>query len=283
MKPDSPPNAQQIDLGWARVALLGAAPYSVTESSAQAVWGLALSRQSGVHSVGASASRQDFDAWSGELAMTAPNVPLFSESEHGGEYLTIHLNNTSMAASQSPQWDRPRHVYKGDSQALRLGWQLRKLLLAPQRNVALIDNQAAMLVAHGQTRMQAAFSGPRTRSASRYHLDRQAHARVLQLIHDSLDTALPLEQLARTAHMEPLRFLRSFTKALGCTPHAYILEARLQKARNLLQTTQHSLADIALDCGFSQQSHLGAALKQRLGLTPSGYRQLLRHASGTQH
>lgn len=268
-------NTRQLDLGWARVALLGAAPYSVCEASQQAVWGLSLSRQRGEHSVGG-ASRQDFDAWPGELAITAPGVPIFSESDHGGEYLTIHLNSwTENAAADSPQ-SPPRQVYAGDGQALRLGWCLRKLLLAPQPNFTQIDNQAALLVAHGQARLQQMPGGQSRKPASAYTADRQAHAKVLQLIHDTLETPLPLALLARTANMEPLRFLRSFTKALGCTPHAYILEARLQKARKLLHTSQSSLASIAVDCGFAHQSHLGAALKQRLGTTPSAYRQLLR-------
>ncbi len=278
LKASNTAGTYQLDLGWARVALLGAAPYSVNESSEQAVWGLALSRQRGVHSVGASNSRQDFDAWPGELAITAPHVPIFSESDHGGESLTIHLNDQPHDKTAAASlWGMPRHVYAGDSQALRLGWQLRKLLLDPQRNVAMIDNQAALLVAHGQARLHHLASGPRNTPPGRYTADRQAHAKVLQLIHDALDTPLPLAQLAHTANMEPLRFLRSFAKALGCTPHAYILEARLQKARKLLLTTRDSLATIAMDCGFAHHSHLGAALKQRLGFTPSAYRHVLRH------
>ena len=87
-----------VDLGWACVSLLPTAPYSVIEASRLCVLGLALERQRGVHTVG-SDRRQDFDAWPGDLAVTASNVNMFSESHHGGEYLTVHLQCTSSVNS----------------------------------------------------------------------------------------------------------------------------------------------------------------------------------------
>ncbi len=278
--------SRQLDLGWAHIALLSAAPYSIHEASEHAVWGLAFARQRGVHCVGDSDRRQDFDAWPGELAITAPGVNIFSESEQGGEYLTLHLHRSSddlgPGSATDTGWAEPRCVYQGDRQALRLGWQLRKLLLSGQPQPELIDGQAALLVAHGQARQQRRPPTHGGKESGRYAADRRAHAKVLQHIHDALDSPLPLAELARTAEMAPLHFLRSFTAALGCTPHNYILEARLQKARLLLRTTGDSLAAIAIDCGFSHQSHLGAALKQRLGTTPLAYRQPVKSTSTTR-
>ena len=269
---------RQLDVGWARIALLSAAPYSIHEASDHAVWGLSFARQRGVHSVGSSGRRQDFDAWPGELAITEPGVSIFSESEHGGEYLTVHLQRTApklgIDLAVEGKWAAPRSVFPGDREALRLGWQLRKLLLATSPQTELVEGHTALLVAHGQSRLRSTSQGPRDKPRNRYATDRQALAKVLQHIQDALDAPLPLLELAQTANMEPLRFLRSFTRALGCTPHAYVLEARLQKARELMRNTDDSLAAIAIDCGFAHQSHLGAALKQRLGTTPLACRQL---------
>ena len=114
------------------------------------------------------------------------------------------------------------------------------------------------------------------RAPGRYETDRQRHARVLQYIHDALDTALSLDEMASVAGLPLLRFLRSFSQAVGSTPHAYITETRLQKARTLLHTTNDSLVAISLECGFAHQSHLGAAFKERLGVTPGEYRELQR-------
>ena len=70
-----------------------------------------------------------------------------------------------------------------------------------------------------------------------------------------------------------LRFLRTFTQLTGMTPHAWISETRLQAARAMMQRRDLPLAQIALDCGFSHQSHMGHVFRQHLGLTPGQYRQ----------
>jgi AraC-like DNA-binding protein len=256
-----------VDLGWARVSLLPSAPYSIRENSRSCVVGLAFERQRGVHAVGGD-RRQDFDAWPGELAVTSPNVEIFSESENGGEYLTLHVAR----AGSDPNCRGllgPRAVFHGDRRAVQLGWRLRRLMLDPQPQPRLIEEYAAMLLGHGLSHLKQ----PR-RAPGCYDLERHVHSRVLEFIEDAIDGPLGLEELARVAGMPLLRFLRSFVSAVGSTPHAYVTERRLQRARNLLRSTHQPVAAIAADCGFTHQSHLGALLKERLGLSPRRYRVL---------
>src|ERR1700726_3058970 len=87
-------SAVKVDLGWACLTLLPSAPYSIRDESSLCVLGLAFERQRGVHAVGGD-RRQDFDAWPGDLAITSPNVGIFSESRNGGEYLTLHLTRAA--------------------------------------------------------------------------------------------------------------------------------------------------------------------------------------------
>jgi AraC family transcriptional regulator len=256
-----------VDLGWARVSLLPSAPYSIRENSRLCVVGLAFERQRGVHAIGGD-RRQDFDAWPGELALTSPNVEIFSESEMGGEYLTLHVARAASDPGDVP-FGALRAVFRGDRRAVQLGWRLRRLILDSQRRSALIEEHAAMLLEHGLSRLKPPHRGPGC-----YDLERKAHLRVLEYIDDTLDGQLGLDELARVAGMPLLRFLRSFASAVGSTPHAYITERRLQRARRLLRSTDEPIAAIAADCGFTHQSHLGAVLKQRLGLSPRQYRVL---------
>ena len=76
----------------------------------------------------ASDNRQDFDAWPGDLAFTSPDVNIFSESMHGGEYLALRV--ARHAAGTAP-WAAPRAVVHGDRRAVELGLRLRRLMLAP--------------------------------------------------------------------------------------------------------------------------------------------------------
>jgi AraC-like DNA-binding protein len=257
-----------VDLGWARVSLLPSAPYSIREKSHLCVVGLAFERQRGVHAVGGD-RRQDFDAWPGELALTSPNVEIFSESDTGGEYLTLHVAGAAFDPTREIPLGVPRTVFRGDRCAVQLGWRLRRLILDSQPQSRLIEERAAMLLEHGLSRLKLPHRAPGC-----YDLERKAHSRVLDYIDDTIDGQLRLDELARVAGMPLLRFLRSFASAVGCTPHAYITERRLQRARRLLRSTDEPVAAIAAECGFTHQSHLGAVLKERLGLSPRQYRVL---------
>jgi AraC family transcriptional regulator len=253
----------ELDIGWARVALLPSAPYSAEGASSACVMGVALERQRGVHAV-AGEARRDFDAWPGEFALAAPGVSVFSESSHGGEYLLLEVD----AAVAPPVAGAPRRLFRGQRDAVAVARSLRRVLLSPQPDGRQAAHQAAALLAHGAVLLDGA-----TGRATPYDADRPLHARVLDTIEDDLASPLPLEALAALAGLPLLRFLRSFAHTTGMTPHAWITERRLQRARRLLRGSDAPLADIAAACGFAHQSHLGTLLKRATGCSPAQYRQ----------
>lgn len=255
-----------IDLKWASVSLLPSTPYSVCEQSRFAVLGLAFERQVGVHAIGGE-PRSDFDAWPGELAVSRPDVDVFSESERGGEYLTVHFAKLDEDEELFKPPARPRVVMHGDRQALMAGMKLRRLLFSSHAQYLDIEEQAAILLSGSLVRLR-----PLGRSDACPNRARKIHPRIFDYIEQALTGPLVLTDLAQVAGMPKLRFLRSFTDAVGATPHAYVTERRLQRARALLKTSDDSIASIAADCGFAHQSHLGALLQGQIGLTPGQYR-----------
>lgn len=64
---------------------------------------------------------------------------------------------------------------------------------------------------------------------------------------------------------------------MGETPHADVTARRIEAARDLLATSDLTLPEIALACGFSSQAHLTTRFRQRTGTTPAAWR---RAASG---
>jgi AraC family transcriptional regulator len=255
-----------IDINWARLELLPATPYSISGTSSHTSLGLAFARQTGVHAIG-SDIRHDFDAWPGDFAISTAGLPMFSESAHGGEYLLMHITNPDLLARMRAS--SPRQIFQGDKQAVMLAWQLRSLLLQKDKDSLLLQEKAGLLLQRG-----LALSNTSVAAGSPYVQDKVLHGHILDYIEDQLDTTLNLEELATMADMPLLRFLRSFTHATGTTPHSYITERRLQRARLLIRNSNLSIADIAADCGFAHQSHLGSAFKSRLGLSPQQYRKL---------
>lgn len=254
-----------LDINWARLELLPPLPYTISGNTSHASLGLAFARQQGVHAIG-SDHRQDFDAWPGDFAISTAGLPVFSESAHGGEYLLMHITNADLLADMHAS--SPRQIFHGDKQAVMLAWQLRSLLMQKNKDTLLLQEKAGLLLQRGFT-----LNNARATSSSHYAQDKVLHGRILDYIEDQLDTTLNLEELATMANMSLLRFLRSFAHATGTTPHAYITERRLQRARLLIRDGNLSIADIAADCGFAHQSHLGSAFKSRLGLSPQQYRK----------
>lgn len=97
--------------------------------------------------------------------------------------------------------------------------------------------------------------------------------RLRDFIEASLDQDLSLDTLAEEAglsvHMLPPAFRRHF----GATPHQYVLARRMARARELLVSTETSICEIALETGFSSQSHLASAFKHHTGVTPNAFRK----------
>jgi AraC family transcriptional regulator len=158
--------------------------------------------------------------------------------------------------------------FQGSRQAMALGWELRRLLLAQQSDLAQLEEHAADLLTHSLSLLD----GPAPGSAHQTATDRQRLSDILDRIDQELPTRLTLQTLAENAGLPLLRFLRLFTQVMGTTPHAYISERRLHRARQRLQDSDDAIAHVAADCGFAHQSHMGALFKARLGCSPSQYR-----------
>jgi AraC-like DNA-binding protein len=82
---------------------------------------------------------------------------------------------------------------------------------------------------------------------------------------------IELRKVAEVARLSPFHFLRAFRRETGLTPHAYLTNRRVNAARNLLGRGD-PLADVALACGFFDQSHLSRVFKAHTGVTPGAYR-----------
>src|SRR6266704_673818 len=95
-----------------------------------------------------------------------------------------------------------------------------------------------------------------------------AKRRVLELIDAGLDARLTIESLAQEVGLSAAHFARAFKQTLGRAPHQYLLGRRLERARQLIETTDASLSDIAQRTGFADQAHFTRLFKRAFGATP---------------
>lgn len=108
-----------------------------------------------------------------------------------------------------------------------------------------------------------------TRPSPHYSKIRKA----LRFIDDNLDSDLDLQTLSQHLSMSPFYFHKVFTAEMGITPNKHITKLRIEKAKRLLASSDYSISEIALQCGFKSTSYFGHVFKKNTGTSPSMFRQ----------
>ncbi len=100
--------------------------------------------------------------------------------------------------------------------------------------------------------------------------------RVTERLRHSVAEPISISRLAAEVGAHPVWLARVFRKRHGCSMREYLHGLRVRRAADLLDRTDASLADIALDSGFCDQPHLSRVFKNHLGITPADYRKRVR-------
>jgi AraC-like DNA-binding protein len=83
---------------------------------------------------------------------------------------------------------------------------------------------------------------------------------------------LGVDDLAAAAGLSRAHFSREFRRAFGDSPHAYLLTRRLQRATELLRSTDRSVAEICLDVGLQSVGSFTSSFSRTYGMSPTAYR-----------
>jgi len=95
--------------------------------------------------------------------------------------------------------------------------------------------------------------------------------RAKDLIDRGYSHQLDVPALARQAHASVAHFSRSFKKAFGETPHQYLLRRRIERAKDLLRSTDLSVTEVSLEVGFRSLGSFSTAFRDLVGESPSAY------------
>jgi AraC family transcriptional regulator len=94
------------------------------------------------------------------------------------------------------------------------------------------------------------------------------------MINARLEEELSLEQLAHECRLSVTHFAKAFARSTGISPHRWLMQRRVDAAKDLMLTTDSSLVEISLKCGFSDQSHFTRVFAEATGETPGRWRQI---------
>jgi AraC-like DNA-binding protein len=148
--------------------------------------------------------------------------------------------------------------------------------IASTLTVALgINPVSACSMRHRVIRRFSSWSGVLDRSGAPSTLDRAR-----QYLHDRISDDVSLDDLGTETGLTKFHLLRAFRNRFGLPPHAYQLQQRVLQAKRMLKS--FSPAYVALECGFSDQSHFTRVFRAHTGTTPRRYaEQFVQYARTT--
>jgi AraC family transcriptional regulator len=99
--------------------------------------------------------------------------------------------------------------------------------------------------------------------------------RAKEILSANLDGRVPLKEVARECRLSVSHFSRAFRRTMGAAPHNWLLTHRVEVAKEKLRDGRLSSLDVALACGFADQSHLTRVFTRTLGVSPGAWRRAL--------
>ncbi len=109
-------------------------------------------------------------------------------------------------------------------------------------------------------------------AAARGRLTTAQRSRIVRFVEARLGEDIGLDKLAGLVGYSAPHFARLFKQAFRVTPHRFVVERRLDRARQLLRRDEHSIREIAALCGFAGESHFSTTFRRHAGISPSRFR-----------
>jgi AraC family transcriptional regulator len=94
----------------------------------------------------------------------------------------------------------------------------------------------------------------------------------LDYINDNLNRKIKLNDVAKLIDLSQFYFCHMFKESTGIAPYQYVIQQRVEKAKQLIKHSKLSLAEITVECGFSSQSQMNNHFRKYVGVTPKAYR-----------
>ena len=217
----------------------------------------------------------------GTLHVTGPGQPLTAEFRAPCDFVHFHVSSDYLRecqgaarSSQAEPIPELNDLIVRDPLAELLGKTLVESGTAGDG--VYVESVAQTLVMH------VARLEPRRHSVN--PLPRWRMKRVQEYVSTHPEKRISLADFARVAGLSPMHFAAQFRAATGYRPHEYLLQRRIESAKDILATTNLGLAEVALDLGFHAQAHFSTVFKRLTGETPARWRKSHRAgATATQN
>ena len=224
----------------------------------------------------------------GKLASVAPNTIIFNPAR---AYLVIRKRTSQQRCRMWILSIDPTLVSRldvGDINVAGLQFRqqigiedqgVRQALIAikqeieePGLNSRLYVETLLMLLLTRLMRCASNFAAPCEAAYVKGGLPNWRLKRALELLETNQAKTPSLAEIAGPLRLHPTFFCRAFKQSTGLSPHRYLLEHRVNRAKEMMKDRKRTLTEIALDCGFSSSSQFSIVFKRITGISPRGYR-----------
>ncbi|MEB3216911.1 MAG: AraC family transcriptional regulator [Nostocales cyanobacterium 94392] len=207
----------------------------------------------------------------GDIVVTPANIGQKCAWDAEGDFILLGIETKAFASAVDESGEPEQvqlipHFATPDPLVFQIGLAIKNIL---QNNLSgsrlYVETMINALTVHLLQHYSA-----RTPNIKEYTngLSKTQLNRVIEYIINNLDKDLGLNELASLLHMSPHYFCHLFKLSMGVTPHQYVIQTRVNRAKGLLLTGKYSIAQVAFMVGFANQSHLNRHFKKLVGVTP---------------
>lgn len=211
----------------------------------------------------------------GDVKIVPPGIPRVWETESATTKLSMYLSPALMLSAADAMGVNPDRVaippqlHVRDPRIEHIGWAVKAELEAAQPLGRLYGDSLGLALAAHLVRTYVPHCAPfKTARLSQRRL-----RRVFDFIAGNLANDLSLGELAGVAQVSASHFKTLFKETVGMPVHQYVIRQRVEYATELLQRGETPLAEVALEAGFANQSHLARCMKRLIGITPNQLRR----------
>ena len=216
------------------------------------------------------------DYTSGHIQIFPAHVPYGGSWSRNVEFIHLYLEPAFIAqiAYESINPDKVEFLLelkKADRLIQQIGLALKADLELDDGNGFYADSLATALAAHLLKHY-----------ATRKHVFRSYEdglpkvmlKQAIEYMNVNLGENVSLSEMAAILHISQYHFCRLFKQSTGMSPHRYLMQQRLDRAKQRLKQPELTVTDIALECGFANQSHFAKYFRRYTGVSPTQYRQM---------
>ena len=216
----------------------------------------------------------------GDFLLINPREPHFGKPANNKNWLTWVLNPTenhfkTYLGDEAVKESYPRfnQIVVRDDKLTALFENIFNLLLTSKSPLEK-ENSLIMFFEY----LTSTYSSPKVLAQYKSLEENEKVKKLKDFMQASLDKKISLDDLAQVVGLHPNYLVHAFKKGTGFTPHSYLLDLRIRKAKDLLKKGLPQ-AGVANEAGFFDQSHLNNYFKTILGMTPGEYQA----AIGKEH